>query len=137
MGLLGNIDRTPRPVVTRAAEEERNRTIGPICPFLPPRVFDKCPSIMRMVGRGGGDRNRIPISQVSQKKRRSAAALIQLEPFGAECRVSVVRDTTKEPQDSLLWWGWFDGPISRMSAQLAIPHPVERFRRSNKLKLIC
>ncbi len=37
-----------------------------------------------MDGRGGGDLNHIPILQVSQKKRHSATALFQLEPFGAE-----------------------------------------------------
>ena len=57
------VDRAPAtafllcPVVTRAAENFRsNRIIGLICPFLPPRVFVKCPSIMKMDGRGGGDR---------------------------------------------------------------------------------
>jgi hypothetical protein len=37
-------------------KETQNRIIGLICPFLPPRVFVKCPSIRKMVGRGGGDR---------------------------------------------------------------------------------
>jgi len=49
------------PVVTRAAEKEtHNRIIGLICPFLPPRVFVKYPSIRKMLGRGGGDRSGIP-----------------------------------------------------------------------------
>ena len=34
----------------------KNRIIGSICPFLPPRDFGKCPSIMKIDGRGGGDR---------------------------------------------------------------------------------
>jgi len=55
-----------RPVVTRAAEKEtQNRTIGPICPFLPPRVFVKCPSIRKMDGRGGGDRTQNPAIRVN------------------------------------------------------------------------
>jgi hypothetical protein len=34
------------PVVTRAAEcQHTNRIIGFICPFLPPRIFVKCPLI--------------------------------------------------------------------------------------------
>ena len=37
-------------------KETQNRIIGLICPFLPPRVFVKCPSIRKMDGRGGGDR---------------------------------------------------------------------------------
>src|ERR1700730_14909768 len=41
-------------------KETQNRIIGLICPFLPPRVFVKCPSIRKMDGRGGGDRNCIP-----------------------------------------------------------------------------
>jgi hypothetical protein len=50
------------PAVTRATEKEtQNRIIGLICPFLPPRVFVKCPSIRKMDGRSGGDRNCIPI----------------------------------------------------------------------------
>jgi hypothetical protein len=40
----------------------KNRIIGFICPFLPPREIPKCPSIRKMVGRGGGDRNCIPKS---------------------------------------------------------------------------
>jgi hypothetical protein len=53
------------PDVTRAAEKEtQNRIIGLICPFLPPRVFVKCPSIRKMDGRGGGDRNCISKKQV-------------------------------------------------------------------------
>jgi hypothetical protein len=45
------------PVVTRAAENQcTNRIIELICPFLPPRVFAKCPAIRKMDGRGGGDR---------------------------------------------------------------------------------
>ena len=45
------------PVVTRAAEKVyRNQLIGLICPFLPPRIFVKCPSIRKIDGRGGGDR---------------------------------------------------------------------------------
>jgi len=50
------------PDVTRAAEKEtQNRIIGLICPFLPPRVFVKCPSIRKMDGRGGGDRTHDPL----------------------------------------------------------------------------
>jgi hypothetical protein len=30
-----------------------------ICPFLPPCIFVKCPSITKMVGRGGGDRIKV------------------------------------------------------------------------------
>src|ERR1700686_3411495 len=35
---------------------QKNRTNGLICPFLPPRLFVKSPSIRKMDGRGGGDR---------------------------------------------------------------------------------
>jgi hypothetical protein len=38
------------------SKETQNRIIGLICPFLPPRVFVKCPSIRKIDGRGGGDR---------------------------------------------------------------------------------
>jgi hypothetical protein len=37
-------------------KETQNPIIGLICPFLPPRVFVKCPSIRKMDGRGGGNR---------------------------------------------------------------------------------
>jgi hypothetical protein len=45
-------------------EEKRNRIIGLISPFLPPRVFLKCPSIRAMDGRGGGDRTKSAIEIV-------------------------------------------------------------------------
>ena len=38
-------------------EEKRNRIIGPICPFLPPRDFVKCPSIRKMVWAVGIENN--------------------------------------------------------------------------------
>src|SRR6266481_6815771 len=41
---------------TLGRSEFSGGTIDPICPFLPPRVFVKCPAIRKMVGRGGGDR---------------------------------------------------------------------------------
>jgi hypothetical protein len=53
-------------------ERNTNRIIGLICPFLPPRVFVKCPSISKMVGRGGGDRN--------DKYFNKASALNALQP---------------------------------------------------------
>ena len=55
---LSIADNAPQnPVVTRAAEDNcTNRIIGLICPFLPPRICVKCPSIRKMAGRGGGDR---------------------------------------------------------------------------------
>jgi hypothetical protein len=50
-------EKTACPVVTRAAAKKyKNRIIRLICPFLPPRIFVKCPSIRKMDGRGGGDR---------------------------------------------------------------------------------
>ena len=59
------------PDVSRAAEKEtQNRIIGLICPFLPPRVFVKCPSIRKMDGRGGGDR----IVGLTQKDPRLCGA---------------------------------------------------------------
>ena len=34
----------------------QNGIIDLICPFLPPRIFVKCPSTRKMAGGGGGDR---------------------------------------------------------------------------------
>jgi hypothetical protein len=59
-GHRGSIDRTPKLAIRLSPvplkEKHKNRTIGRICPFLPPRVFAKCLPARRMVGRGGGDR---------------------------------------------------------------------------------
>src|SRR2546430_3790486 len=59
---LGNFFRAQRNGVSGCHpcrwKETQNRIIGLICPFLPPRVFVKCPSIRKMDGRGGGDRDR-------------------------------------------------------------------------------
>ncbi|OLD80258.1 MAG: hypothetical protein AUF67_12900 [Acidobacteria bacterium 13_1_20CM_58_21] len=45
-------------------KKNANRIIGLICPFLPPRVFVKCPSVRKMDGRGGGDRTKSGIEDV-------------------------------------------------------------------------
>src|ERR1700726_1958746 len=53
------VTETACPVVTRAAaKKHKNRIIRLICPFLPPRIFVKCPSIRKMNGSGGGDRTK-------------------------------------------------------------------------------
>jgi hypothetical protein len=55
-----------------------NRIISLICPFLPPRVSVKCPSIRKMVGRGGGDRTRPPNYKVPCNEGVAAACQTQL-----------------------------------------------------------
>src|SRR6266851_3918579 len=68
------------------SKKTQNRIIDLICPFLPPRVFVKCPSIRKMNGRGGGDRKLNLLSQVLSCQRRSSAALL---PIGVKwCQVS-------------------------------------------------
>jgi len=59
-GVRENIDLTlkwrVRLSLVPPEKKNGNRIIGLICPFLPPRVFVKCPSVRKMDGRGGGDR---------------------------------------------------------------------------------
>ena len=83
----------------------KNRTVGLICPFLPPRVFVKCPATRKMDGRGGGDRKFIPIKQVLSCQRRSTTALLPIgvkwcQPFlgasalaASECARSILACT--------------------------------------------
>ena len=101
-----------RPVVTRAAEKEtQNRVIRLICPFLPPRVFVKCPSIRKMDGRGGGDRIHQRHGNKGVLRRSLAFKGIERKdeeflvppycPFGINRRFTVLRRTVGPEPDSM------------------------------------
>jgi len=114
------------PDVTRAAEKEtQNRIIGHL-PFLPPRVFVKCPSIRKMDGRGGGDRKQQ--RQHFQDLRGTTRNAKLLKRNDEACK-GILIAPSKLPQNSLVFFAdveipkeWDPHPLpligSRLRAQI-------------------